>query len=206
MVVNSALLEKASGFQGSELIVICSTPGKGKTFLALTMAKQLIFDLLKPVAFVSLELSKDALLKRLLKIDDLSAEDIQDVPLYILDTPQMTILELEKHIRKAYNEKKIEAAFIDYLGLLHNGNKEQAAHLIKIKTLTAELKIPVFVVCQLTSLQTLQSLYTDEAYQCVDKFLYLEGKSELTFSKRSTNNDWINEKIQWSLPLTALIF
>jgi len=215
---NSVSLEKLiSGFMGSELIVIGAKPSVGKTFLALTMAKHITFDKNKPTAFISLEVSEYALLRRLSQISDLRTEDIQNLPFYILAASSMTTSKLEQHIRELHKRKNIEAVFVDYLGLVivnHSGGtqkEEQAAVLTKLKAIARELNISVVVNLQTlrdnkeVTPQIVQSLILfEEAFKCIDKLLLLNKtdtqKSQLKVYKRSQHNEWVSEEIPWMLP------
>jgi hypothetical protein len=212
-----------SDFKGSEFIAIGSRPGFGKTSLALTMAANMAFDKNKPVAFFSLEMSKDALLKRLSKISDYNSENIQDSLLYIIDNPGMNILELEQHIRDLFSEKKIEAVFIDYLWLVNNDNLREPRHklypklILKLKTLAKELNIPVIAILPLlrrednnpspNGIQAVQSaIYSsEESFRCIDKIFHI-NKNGLTYFKNLHNdNEEFDELIQpqiiqWSIP------
>jgi replicative DNA helicase len=217
---NSISLETiSSGFNGPELIIIVSKPRLGKTFLALKLAVDMAVNKNKLIAFFSLETSKDALAKRIPKISDSVIADMQDLSFFFLDTtPQMTFSELEQHIRNLYNEKKIEAVFIDYLGLLTLGDNvseqqkdKQAILLTKLKNLATQLNIPFVVVLQRRrdynepTPQTVQSqISSEEAFQCIDKLFSIHktdiSEFLLTFFKRSQHNEWSKEEIEWTIP------
>ena len=218
---NSISLEAlVSGFSGSDLIIIGSRPGMGKTSLALTLAAQMAYVKDKAIAFFSLEMSKDALFKRLSLISDIDPKNIQKYPFHIFDSPQMTISELEQQIRDLQSRQNIQAVFIDYLGLLSSDNfkeprqKQQNDIIIRLKALSRELNIVIIAVNQLRRdsepyiSQTyfgLREISSEETLQCIDKLLLIEKsdtqKPILKVHERSQNKDWINEEIQWTIPV-----
>jgi replicative DNA helicase len=168
--------EMTSGFQESDFIIIGARPSIGKTALALNMAAHIAFKHHKPTAFFSLEMSDVALTQRLIsseaRVDGkslrsgyLSSDDfrniinvsgkINEAPFYIVDMPNMKLLDLRSQARKLRAQEKVEIIFIDYLGLIgHENNSlprhEQISEISRsLKSLARELKIPVVVLCQL---------------------------------------------------------
>jgi replicative DNA helicase len=169
-----------SGWQKSNLIVIAARPGMGKTALVLSMAKNIAVDFKKPVAFFSLEMSSIELVTRLISSEShLPSEKLKkgnlephewtqlntrikklvDAPLYIDDTPALTIFELRAKSRRLKAQFGIEAIIIDYLQLMsgesdknRGGNREQEISLISrsLKALAKELKVPVIALSQLS--------------------------------------------------------
>ena len=206
-----------SGFQRPELIIIGSRPGQGKTWLALTVAKYMACKN-KFTAFISLEMSKDALFERFYKINETSGPAFIPYPQFIvLDNPQMTFSVLEQNIRDLCHDKDIQAVFIDYLGLISvNDNsltgrkKEHAILITKLKALAEDLNLPVVVTLQIprdkeASMETISNVIPSaEAIQCIDRlFLIKEAETQkktIEVYKRSQNNDWSNEEVQWTLP------
>jgi replicative DNA helicase len=166
-----------SGFQNDEFIVIGARPSVGKTALALNIASHVTFHKKIPAAFFSLEMSDVTLMQRLISSEAkveanhirdgfLSAEsykriiDIMSViydepPLYIVDMPNMKLLDLRAQARKMRSQQKVEIIFIDYLGLISHENNalpryEQISEISRsLKSLARELHIPVVVLCQL---------------------------------------------------------
>jgi len=165
-----------SGFQPSELIIIGARPGMGKTAIALSMAANIAIRQNKPVAFFSLEMSDQALMLRLLSSETgidgnklrvgkfaqsdftkiLNAgEIIHDAPLYIVDMPEMTMLNIQAMGRMLRIQEKIEIIFIDYIGRITSENKQQARYEFisdvsrSLKGLARELNIPVVALSQL---------------------------------------------------------
>jgi replicative DNA helicase len=167
-----------SGFQSSEFIVIGARPSMGKTALALSMASNISIHNNIPAAFFTLEMSDMSLLMRLFssesKIDSNSlrtgflsnnmdfpnlmeaAGRIYDAPLYIVDIPNMKLLDLRAQARRLRAQQKVEIIFVDYLGLISSGSThspryEQIAEVSRsLKSLARELEIPVVALAQLT--------------------------------------------------------
>ncbi|GHU18157.1 replicative DNA helicase [Spirochaetia bacterium] len=171
-------LEKyTSGFHPSEFIIIGARPSIGKTALALTMTSHIAIKKRIPAAFFTLEMSEMALMQRLIAMEgriesnnlrngflkssdyqDLlhAAENIYEAPLYIVDMPNMKILDLRAQARRIRAQQKVEIIFIDYLGLISSENNfipryEQISEISRsLKSLARELDIPIVVLCQLT--------------------------------------------------------
>lgn len=163
------------GLQNGELIIIAGRPSMGKTAFGMNIAEHMAVEERKPVAFFSLEMSKQQLVQRLLcsraKVDShrlrknlLSSEDIsrlhlacdvlQDAPLFIDDSPGMTILELRAKARLLKAKENINAVFVDYLQLLSCPGAESRQIEISLisqglKALARELNIPVIALAQL---------------------------------------------------------
>jgi replicative DNA helicase len=170
------LNEMTSGFQPSDFVIIGARPSIGKTALALNMAAHIAFKHRRPTAFFSLEMSDVALAQRLIsseaRVDGknlrsgyLSSDDFRNIlsvsgkmneaPFYIVDMPNMKLLDLRSQARKLRAQEKVEIIFVDYLGLIgHENNSlprhEQISEISRsLKSLARELKIPVVVLCQL---------------------------------------------------------
>jgi replicative DNA helicase len=165
-----------SGFQKEEFIIIGARPSVGKTALALNMASRIAFHQKTAAAFFSLEMSDIALTQRLISSEAmvqannlrsgfLSAGDFKKIldvsgrmyeaPFYIVDMPNMKLLDLRSQARKLRAQQQIEIMFVDYLGLIGHENNalpryEQISEISRsLKSLARELKIPVVVLCQL---------------------------------------------------------
>jgi len=172
----AALDEMTSGFQKEEFIIIGARPSVGKTALALNMASNIAFHQKKPTAFFSLEMSEIALVNRLISSEAmvqaqklrsgfLSTSDfnkivntmsvIYEAPFYIVDIPNMNLLNLRSQARKLRAQQQVEIIFVDYLGLIGHEVKglprfEQISEISRsLKSLARELKIPIVVLCQL---------------------------------------------------------
>jgi len=165
-----------SGFQNSEFIIIGARPSVGKTALALTMASHIAIDNKIPTAFFSLEMSDRALMNRIisseahvrgeslrtgrLKSSDLSdimdaAGRIYEAPLYIVDMPNMKLLELRTMARRLVLERSVRILFVDYITLVTHENAdlprwEQISAISRsLKSLARELDIPIVALSQL---------------------------------------------------------
>jgi replicative DNA helicase len=165
-----------SGFQPAELIVIGARPGMGKTAMALTMASHISLRKQIPAAFFSLEMSDQSLMLRLIsaeaKIDSHklrtgffesseypkifdAADLINRAPLYIVDMPHMTNLDITAMARMLRTQEKVEIIFVDYIGLIASDNHyiprhEQIAEISRsLKGLARDLNIPVVALSQL---------------------------------------------------------
>jgi replicative DNA helicase len=169
------------GWQKSDLIIIAARPGMGKTAFTLSLAKNAALDGKKPVAFFSLEMSSLQLVNRLISSEteitseklrkgDLNKDEwarlnvkvkrLTDAPIYIDDTPALSILELRAKCRRLVAEKKIELIVIDYLQLMsggaesggRGGNREQEISYISrsLKSIAKELSIPIIALSQLS--------------------------------------------------------
>jgi replicative DNA helicase len=167
-----------SGWQKSDLIIIASRPGMGKTAFALTMARNAAVDFKKPIAVFSLEMSSVSLVTRLIsseteipqeKLRRGSMEDHEwaqlnarittliDAPLFIDDTAALSIFDLRAKCRRLKAHHDIQMVVVDYLQLMQGsqdarGNREQEISSISraLKTLAKELNIPVIALSQLS--------------------------------------------------------
>ena len=175
-----------SGWQASDLIIIAARPAMGKTALTLTMARNIAVGQQIPVAFFSLEMSSVQLITRLIssetgltseklrtgKLEDAEWEilsnrvkDLQKAPLYIDDTPSISIFDLRAKARRLSTQFGIKLIIIDYLQLMTAGskgvgNREQEISTISrnLKALAKELDIPVIALSQLSrGVETRQS-------------------------------------------------
>jgi len=168
-----------SGWQPSDLVIIASRPGMGKTALTLSMARNMAVAKKIPVAFFSLEMSSIQLITRLISSETgLSSEKLrtgnlekfeweqlnvkvsalENAPLYIDDTPSLSIFDLRAKARRLSSQFGIKLIVIDYLQLMSaggsnkTGNREQEISTISrnLKALAKELNIPVIALSQLS--------------------------------------------------------
>ncbi len=167
-----------SGWQKSDLIIIASRPGMGKTAFALTMARNAAVDFKKPIAVFSLEMSSIQLVTRLMsseteipqeKLRKGTMEDHEwaqlnaritpliEAPLYIDDTAALSIFDLRAKCRRLKAHHDIQMIIVDYLQLMQGsqdtrGNREQEISSISraLKTLAKELDVPVIALSQLS--------------------------------------------------------
>ncbi len=165
-----------SGLQKSDLIILAARPSMGKTAFALNIARNVAFEERKPVAVFSLEMSKEQLSMRLLtseaRIDSnrfktgyISQEDVEnvtdaadvlnDLPIFIDDTPNISPMEIRAKARRLKMEKGLGLVVIDYLQLMrspfHSDRRDlEIAEISRsLKALAKELDIPVLALSQL---------------------------------------------------------
>lgn len=167
-----------SGWQNSDLIIIAARPAMGKTAFVLSMAKNMAVDYNTPVAIFSLEMSNLQLVNRLIsnvceiegdkiKSGRLSRQEWEQLnsrvrslfsaPLYVDDSPSLSILELRTKARRLVKEHGVKIIIIDYLQLMNAtgmkfGSREQEVSMISrsLKQLAKELNIPVIALSQLS--------------------------------------------------------
>ena len=165
-----------AGWQAADFVVVAGRPAMGKTSLALSMAKNLAIDSGTPVAF-SLEMSRVQLMNRIVsnvcsiegtkilhgqlspeewKRLDKSVQRIDRAPLYIDDTPGLSIYDLRSKARQLVRTKNVKAIFIDYLQLMtakgqkFSNRQEEVSNISRsLKALAKELDIPVIALSQL---------------------------------------------------------
>jgi len=169
--------EMTSGFQPSELIIVAARPSMGKTALVLNVAAHAAIEAKIGVAIFSLEMSKDALVQRLLtaeaQVDSSrvrrsalrdadfgrlarAAGILQGCPIWIDDTPAITLLEMRSKARRLKAEHDIGLLVVDYLQLMRSPeyaeNRVQEISDVSrsLKGLSRELKIPVIALSQLS--------------------------------------------------------
>ncbi len=166
-----------SGWQNSDLIIIAARPAMGKTAFVLSMAKNMAVDYDQSVAVFSLEMSSLQLVNRLISnVCSLEGEKIKsgqlsqpewenlmtrtralsNAPLYIDDTPSLSIFELRTKARRLVREHNVGIIIIDYLQLMNAtgmkfGSREQEVSTISrnLKQLAKELDIPIIALSQL---------------------------------------------------------
>lgn len=168
---------KTAGFQRGDLIIIAARPSMGKTALALNIAYHAAYQAQVPVAFFSLEMSKEQLVRRLLSsVGEVDANNLRraflsnqewanlqtaagyllDCPIYIDDTPASTVLEIRAKARRLKAEGKLGLLIIDYLQLMRGRgeapSREQEISEISrsLKALAKELSVPVVALSQLS--------------------------------------------------------
>ena len=168
-----------AGLQKSDLILVAARPSMGKTAFTLNIAAHVVLRAREPVAFFSLEMSKEQLVQRLLcsegridsqrlRVGELEEKEWGDLidtanrlsaaPLYIDDTPSITVMELRSKARRLKAEHGLSLIVIDYLQLMQgraskNGdNRQQEISEISrsLKALARELNVPVIALSQLS--------------------------------------------------------
>ena len=169
--------EITSGWQQSDLVIIAGRPAMGKTSFALSIAKNIAVDHRLPIAFFSLEMNKVQLVDRLMsnvcsipgskilsgqldeaewkRFDD-RIRYLQGAPIYMDDTPGLSIFELRTKARRLVREHDIKVIMIDYLQLMNAngarfGSRQEEVSTISrsLKGLAKELNIPILALSQL---------------------------------------------------------
>jgi len=166
-----------SGLHGGEMIVIAARPSMGKTSLAMNIAEHVVIDQRLPVGVFSLEMTAESLVLRTLcsrarvNLRDIregflaerdfpkltgAAGKLANAPLFIDDSPALSILQLRARARRMVQQHGLKLFVIDYLQLLHSTsaraeNRQQEIADISngIKALAKELDVPVIVLSQL---------------------------------------------------------
>jgi replicative DNA helicase len=173
----NALDKITSGWQNSDLIIIAARPSMGKTAFVLSMAKNMALNYNTPIAVFSLEMSNVQLVNRLIiNVTELTGEKIKtgqlaeyewlqldskvnklyDAPIYIDDTPGLSVFELRTKARRLVKEHQVKCVIIDYLQLMNAsgmgfGSREREVSFISssLKGLAKELNIPIIALSQL---------------------------------------------------------
>ena len=166
-----------SGWQNSDLVIIAARPAMGKTAFVLSMAKNIAGNQKTPVALFSLEMSNVQLVNRLIvnvceipgeKIRsgqlapyewgqlDYKIKDLYDAPLYVDDTPSLSVFELRTKARRLVREHDVKLIIIDYLQLMNAsgmsfGSRQEEVSTISrsLKGLAFELNFPFIALSQL---------------------------------------------------------
>ncbi len=173
----TALDRVTSGWQRSDLIIIAARPGMGKTAFVLSSLRNAAVDFNMPMAIFSLEMSSVQLVNRLISAEaELESEKLRrgnledyewqqlhhkiqqltNAPLFIDDTPALSILELRAKCRRLKAQHDIQCVVIDYLQLMRGdsatGNREQEIASISrsLKNIAKELNVPVIALSQLS--------------------------------------------------------
>ncbi len=168
---------KTAGLQPSDLVIMAGRPSMGKSAFVLCLCEQVGIIDQKPVAFFSLEMSKEQLVQRMLcshaKVDAqkvrtgyLSHQDwpkltsaagkLSEAPIFIDDTPGQSVLEVRAKARRLKMQHDIQLIVIDYLQLMQGGSKTESRQQEiseisrSLKALARELKVPVIAVSQLS--------------------------------------------------------
>ena len=169
---------RTAGLHNSDLILIAARPAMGKSAFALNIATNVAINEKVPVAIFNLEMSKTQLVNRMLcseamvdsnkvrtgKIDEedwiklaTALGPLSEAPIYIDDTPGISISEIRAKCRKLKLEKNIGLVVIDYLQLIQgsgkkNSSREQEISEISrsLKIIAKELDVPVIALSQLS--------------------------------------------------------
>ena len=169
-----------AGLQRSDLIILAARPAMGKTTLVTNLAYNVATIAKQPVLFFSLEMSKEQLVDRMLadasgvdawniRTGNLSDEDfgklseamgeLAEAPIYIDDTPGLSVLEMRTKARRATHEQPLGLIIVDYLQLMQGSgsssnfsNRVQEVSEISrgLKLIARELNVPVIALSQLS--------------------------------------------------------
>jgi replicative DNA helicase len=172
----SRLDRVTSGWQKSDLVIIAARPGMGKTAFIVSALRNAAVDFNYPVAIFSLEMASLQLVNRLISAEaELESDKIKkgnlaefewqqlvhktnrlsSAPIFIDDTPALSILELRAKCRRLKAEHNIQLVVVDYLQLMKGemgGNREQEIASISraLKGVAKELNVPVIALSQLS--------------------------------------------------------
>ena len=170
--------DMTSGWQPSDLIILAGRPAMGKTSFALSLAKNIAVDYRNPIAFFSLEMNNVQLVNRLISNTceisghkilngqlnpaewerlDKNLRKLTGAPIYVDDTPGLSVFELRTKARRLVREKGIKIIMIDYLQLMNaagmrfNNRQEEVSTISRsLKGLAKELDIPIIALSQLS--------------------------------------------------------
>ncbi|RUM43280.1 MAG: replicative DNA helicase, partial [Desulfurobacterium sp.] len=166
-----------SGFHDSDLVILAARPSMGKTAFSLSIAYNVAVKEGKTVAFFSLEMSREQIVTRLISQDSgvplhkirsgflfpqeiekilESSDRIREAPIYIDDTPGISILEMRAKARRLQSERGLDLIIVDYLqlmrGIKRTESRQQEVSEISrsLKALAKELNVPVIALSQLS--------------------------------------------------------
>ena len=168
--------EMTSGFQPADLVIVAARPSMGKTAFTLNIAQHAAIEKNVPVAFFSLEMSKEQLVQRMLtaearidaqrlrkgmlRDDDFprlarAAGILSSAPVWIDDTPGISILEMRSKARRLKADNGVGMVIVDYLQLMQGPNAESRQQEVSqisrgLKALAKELNVPVVALSQLS--------------------------------------------------------
>lgn len=168
--------DMTNGLQGGQMVIIAARPGVGKSTLALDFARSAALQHDLCTAFFSLEMGRSEIVMRLLsaeagvslqhirtgqmndtewqRVTDKSIQ-INDKPLFIDDTPNLTMMEIRAKARRLKQRHDLKLVVLDYIQLMSSGKKVESRQLEvsefsrQIKLLAKELHVPVVALSQL---------------------------------------------------------
>jgi replicative DNA helicase len=168
---------RANGWQKSDLVIVAGRPGMGKSSLVVSMALFPAVEKDVPVVIFSLEMSSEQIvgrmqsyyseidvsriIKKQLTEDDIvtierKTQSLKHAPIYIDDTPNISLLDLKGKVRKMVKENNVQLVVVDYLQLMRSGMKTQSreqeiAEISRgLKALAKEQSIPIIALSQLS--------------------------------------------------------
>ncbi len=168
-----------AGFHRSDLVILAARPAMGKTALALNFASNVATINGQSVLIFSLEMGREQLINRMLAdasgIDSFKLEtgnfsgddfsriseamaNLSEAPIFIDDTPGMTVLEMRTKARRAAHEHDLGMIIVDYLQLMSGSSKRSAENRVQevseisrgLKLIARELNVPVIALSQLS--------------------------------------------------------
>ena len=169
--------ELTSGFQKGELVIIAGRPSMGKTAFALSMIRNAALEADMGIGMFSLEMGNKSLAMRLLCAEarvnmhfvrtgklpsklwknlGLAAGELEEAPIYLADTPAITVRELRAKARRLVSKNKIDMIVVDYLQLMQGPrgieNRQQEISVISrsLKALAKEIDVPIVALSQLS--------------------------------------------------------
>lgn len=168
--------ELTTGLHGGQMVIVAGRPGQGKSTLALDFMRSCSIHHNRASIIFSLEMSKSEIVMRLLsaeariKLADMRSgrlsddgwtkmarrmSEIGDAPLYIDDSPNLTMMEIRAKARRLKQKTDLELIVVDYLQLMTSGKRvesrqtEVAEFSRSLKLMAKELDVPVVAVSQL---------------------------------------------------------
>src|SRR6266508_1897292 len=170
--------EITGGLQQSDLIILAARPSVGKTSLVLSLAYNVATRHQRTVGIFSLEMSRDQLVQRLISMDtridthrlrtghvgEAELQVVMDsmgrlaaVPIYIEDTPGLSIMEVRSKARRLQSQAGVDLIIIDYLQLMAGRRTENRVQEVSeisrgLTALARELNVPVIALSQLAYL------------------------------------------------------
>ena len=168
--------ERVGGLQNSNMIVLAARPSLGKTSFAVNVAQHAALEHKIPIGIISLETSREQLVHRMLaaqadldswklntgKLDEGDFKKLgeamgvlAEAPIFIDDTPGLSVMEMRTRARRLQMEHKIRLLVVDYLQLAQSRNLENRVQEVSeisqaLKNLARELDIPVLAISQLS--------------------------------------------------------
>jgi replicative DNA helicase len=171
------LNELTSGLQRCDLVILAARPSMGKTSLAMNICGHAALRSHRKVAIFSLEMSAEQLVRRLLsaeaRVDQrrlvtgylaksdwpkltMAAQSLQDIDIWIDDTPGISVLELSAKARRLKQEQGLDLVMVDYMQLMSGGarfnsrTEEVSAISRGLKGVAKDLAVPMLVLSQLS--------------------------------------------------------